>query len=153
MSASLGYQPNGSNLYGVTGQPTFVPSSQQVVIPQITIPQPFQTNQQFQQPVIQGPQLYRVKGMDGAKRFQTVANACYALFDEDEDVMYIKETDGNNYPSIRRFVFSEEDEPAPAPPPEYVTVEDFNKFKEEILNAKQPVRSKTGKSTGGDAAE
>ena len=64
--------------------------------------------------------------MDGAKVFPTQANGMYALFDDDDDVFYLKETDGNNYPSIRRFRFVEEDEPAPEPPPEYVTKDDYD---------------------------
>ena len=115
--------------------PTAVPNSQQVVIPQITIPQitqpqPWQNigwngNGSTQGTQV-GPQPYKVHGMDGAKAFPTQANGMYALFDDDDDVFYLKETDGNNYPSIRRFRFVEEDEPAPAPPPEYVTKDDYN---------------------------
>lgn len=157
---------NSLPTFGSTVQPTAVPSNSQVVIPQITIPQ-------YSAPVsqipVQGPQLHKVTGMDGAKRFVTQPNAMYALFDEDDDVMYIKVTDKNNYPvSLTRYRFYEEAEPKPEPPPEYVTkeeydalkktqdelLESFNSLKEELNNAKQSVRSQTSaKSTAKSSTE
>lgn len=135
--------------------PSVVPGAQQVVIPQITIPQP---QQMFQPaPQTQAPQrsadLYRVHGMDGAKQFPTQPNSRYALFDEDEDIFYIKVTDQNNYPvSLKRFVFIEEDEPVPAAP-QYVTMEEFNRFKEEMLNGKQSVRAEGGSASAVPTAD
>ena len=131
--------------------PQVVPNNQQVVIPQITFPSMPTI------PSIQGPQLTRVKGMDGAKRFPTTANAMYALFDEDDDVMYIKVTDQNNYPvSLKRYRFVEEEETVPASP-EYVTKDDYNvlcdevkKLKEELQNAKQPVQKQSGNAYNGN---
>ena len=150
-------------------QQTPVPSSQQVVIPQITIPQPMQSYQMpqaYSPAALSGPQLNKVHGLDGAKQFITQANAMYALFDDDDDVMYIKVTDANNYPvSLKRYRFHEEEEPAPKDPPEYVTKTEFEEYKkaptetyvtqeqykellasidllkEEMQNAKQPVRT------------
>ena len=128
-----------------TMQPTVVPSTSQVVIPQITFPQttPYASYQPTNQQVtLQGPQLNKVHGMDGAKQFLTVANAMYALFDDDDDVFYVKVTDKNNYPiTLKRYRFYEEEEPTEETP-QYVTMDEFNKFKEEILNAKQSVRAK-----------
>lgn len=130
---------------GSTMQPTVVPSTSQVVIPQITFPQtaPYMPVQQTNQQVaLQGPQLNKVHGMDGAKQFLTVANAMYALFDDDDDVFYVKVTDKNNYPvTLKRYRFYEEEVPVEEAP-QYVTMAEFNKFKEEILNAKQSVRVK-----------
>ena len=126
-----------------------VPSNNQIVFPQITFQQPFgsfQNSQPVQQNTV-GPQLYHCKGMDGAKCFPTVPNSEIAIFDEDDDVMYIKETDKNNYPvSLRRFRFVEEEEVIP----EYVTkkeydslMEEFKKLKEEIGNGKQFIQKST----------
>ena len=139
---------------------TAVPSNQQVVIPQITIPQPLsQMQMQPQYVPIQTHQLDRIKDLDEAKRFSTLANSRYALFLEDDDVMYIKETDNNNYPTLTRYRFYKEDEPIPEAPPEYVTKEELSSYKlitheeyetlieklqelkEEVANAKQPVRA------------
>ena len=115
--------------------PSVMPGAQQVVIPQITIPSPASMAPSVQ-PVRQGVDIYRVHGMDGAKQFPTQPNSRYALFDEDDDIFYIKVTDQNNYPvSLKRFCFIEEDEPVPVTP-QYVTVEEFNRFKEEMLNGK-----------------
>ena len=122
-----------------------VPSNQSVVIPQITIPQPIQPFVQNPMPTMQqaipGVQPLKVKGLDGAKAYLTQPNGMYMLFDEDDDVFYCKITDNNNYPvSLKRYRFVEEEEPTPEPPPEYVTMEEFKKFKEEMLNARQSVR-------------
>ena len=160
----------GSNAYvppyGNSGFQMPIPGSQQVVIPQITIPtsQPFAGFQSQPQSLSQAVDLYRVKDMDGAKQFQMTPNSRVALFKEDDDVMYIKQTDNNNYPiSLKRYRFYEEEEPAPEAPPEYATKEDLSNWikanddrfseimasfnqgldslREEIANGKQSVRS------------
>lgn len=43
-------------------------------------------------------QLIRVTGMDGAKAYQMGPNSCVPLFDSDNDIMYIKSTDGAQVP-------------------------------------------------------
>lgn len=111
---------------------------QQPIVPQINWQMP-----QSQSVAIPGPQLTRVNGLDSAKAFPTVANAMYALFDENDDILYIKQTDASNYPTIKRYRFVLEEE-KPVAVPRYVTVEEFNKFKEELLNAKQSVRAESG---------
>lgn len=86
--------------------------------------------------------LKRVKGLDAAKAYPMGPNSEIALFEEEDDVMYIKITDSNNFPSIRKFRFTEE--PLEIPNKEqYVTIEEFNKLKEELLNAKQLIREQT----------
>lgn len=135
--------------------PTPVPNNQQVVIPQITMPvmQPFPQSYPAQgtmanrldgaqSSMIPGPQLTRVKGLDGAKAFATQPNAMYALFDEDDDIMYVKVTDGNNYPvSLKRYRFVEEEEPAPEAPPEYVTKEEFTELSERLNDLSQKLEA------------
>ena len=152
---------------GVLPYPTAVPSNQQVVIPQITFPQSFSyTPQPVNQVEIPGPQLDKVHGMDGAKRFQTLANAMYALFDDDDDVFYIKVTDKNNYPTtLKRYRFFEEEEPEVQSSMPAVTKEEYDTLAKEVdslrdeirmlkegnINAKQPIRSKASKPTAIDA--
>ena len=114
---------------------------QQPVVPQLTWP--INSATPIGQQSIPGPQLTRVNGLDSAKAFPTVANAMYALFDENDDILYIKQTDASNYPTIKRYRFVLEEE-KPVVPVQYVTVEEFNKFKEELLNAKQSVRAESG---------
>ena len=92
----------------------------------------------------QGEDLHSVRGMDGAKRFQTKPNSRYAMFDEDDDVFYIKVTDQNNYPvSLKRYRFTEEEEPEPEVP-QYVTMSEFTKFKEELLDGIKHLRAESG---------
>lgn len=62
-------------------------------------------------PMPQTPQapvdnLIRVTGLDGAKAYQLPPNSSIALFDANNDIMYIKTTDGAGFPSIRAFSFS-----------------------------------------------
>lgn len=91
------------------------------------------------QPSIAGNQLIKVKDLDSAKAYPTSPNSSVALFEENDDVMYIKTTDANNFPTIRKFRFTEEPLEVPNST-QYVTIDEFNKFKEEILNAKQFVQ-------------
>lgn len=84
------------------------------------------------------PQLVKVSGLDGAKAYQMPPNSSVALFHESEDILYVKTTDGAGFPTIKTFRF----EPFEVPTVEfekYVTIDEFNKFKEEVLNAKQSV--------------
>lgn len=65
---------------------------------------------QFNSPYFNGNnnnQLTRVTGIEGAKTFQMFPNSTVALFDSNEDLMYIKSTDGGGFPTIRTFKFEE----------------------------------------------
>lgn len=115
-------QPNLLNPYGLQNTPLYAS-----LVPQAT--------------TSQGPQLLRVKGIESAKLFQTVPNSQVALFDEDEDILYIKTTDASNFPTIRKFKFVEIPDSPPAQQGNYVTMDEFNKFKEELLNGKLNIRS------------
>ncbi len=56
-----------------------------------------------------GRDLPKVKGIESAKMFITMPDSRCAVFDEDDDVFYIIETDSSNFKSkIRRFRFYEE---------------------------------------------
>ena len=56
-----------------------------------------------------------------------------AFFDEDEDYCYIKKTDTNGGVILLRYRL--EEDPIPHfDPKKYVTVDDFSRFKEEILD-------------------
>ena len=61
--------------------------------PQMMKPTPVQPQEQTQS-------LIRVNGIDGAKAYQMPANSTVALFDSNEDVMYVKSTDGAGFRSI-----------------------------------------------------
>lgn len=119
--------------------PTPLIPNQQVVIPQITIPQGFQT----------GPaNSIIVKGKEVAKNFKLPPNFRGALFDEDQPVFYYRETDANgNDICFKTCSYTEIEEP---PEPQYLTVQEFkesmesfaNKLKEDLMNNGQFVRSK-----------
>ena len=96
-------------------------------------------------PIYQNPiDLLHVKGTAGAREYQMNRDSRVALFDEDEDYVYIKKTDSNGQPSYRKFKLIEEPFEEPSTfqnGVQYVTMEEFNRFKEEILNAQQSIQS------------
>ena len=83
-------------------------------------------------------QLIKVSGLEGAKAYQMGPNSSVALFHESEDILYVKSTDGAGFPTIRTFKFEPMEEPT-VEYTKYVTLDEFNKFKEEVY-AKQPVQ-------------
>lgn len=92
----------------------------------------------------QTTQLIQVNGIESAKAYPTLPNSTVALFDSNDDILYIKSTDASNFPTIRKFRFKEESLETQAQNNiQYVTIEEFNKFKEEILNGKQFVSEST----------
>ena len=115
--------------------------------PNITTAVPTQINWQLPQivnlPYIQSAKtsnFIRVKGIEGARSYPTGPNSDIGLFDEDEDLMYRKITDNNNYSVIEVYEFRKRETESKPDLKEYVTGEDFNKFKEELLNGKQSIR-------------
>ena len=83
------------------------------------------------QPQPQTQQLIRVSGMDGAKAYQMGANSSVALFHENDDVFYIKSTDGAGFPTIHAYRFEPISDEQPKSE-QYVTVEMFEQFKKEL---------------------
>lgn len=87
--------------------------------------------------------LIAVHGEEGAKQYSMRPNSRVALFDVNEDIMYIKQTDSNNYPTLKTYRFVEVVNEPVEPPQQYVTIEEFNKLKEELLNEQQSIREST----------
>ena len=112
-----------------------------------------QMNNQQIFPQEQTQNLIRVNGIDGAKTYQMSANSTVALFDSNEDIMYIKTTDGAGFPSIRTFNFVEiKQNEKSSGSQDYISRQEFEEFKKELMNnGKQSIsRSKsnlTDKST------
>lgn len=104
----------------------------------------------------QGQQLIRVNGLEGAKAYQMGANSTVALFDSNNDIMYVKNTDGAGFGSIRAFKFSEMNLNSSAPVSEYVTKNEFEELKKEVQNYAEQFISKskpaTKKSVSDDSA-
>lgn len=111
----------------------------------------YYNQQNYQQE--QAQNLIRVNGIDGAKTYQMPANSTVALFDSNEDIMYIKTTDGAGFPSIRTFNFVEiKQNEKSSTSQDYISRKEFEEFKKELMNnGKQSIsRSKsnlTDKST------
>ena len=115
------------------------------LIPQNQYYNPQMNNQQIF-PQEQPQNLIRVNGIDGAKAYQMNANSTVALFDSNEDIMYIKNTDGAGFPSIRMFKFEEVNEITKSEEKQdYISRKEFEKFKKELMNnGKQSIsRSKS----------
>ena len=80
-----------------------------------------------------GQRLLRAKGFEAAEKYPFPRDCEAVIFDEDEDVFYLKFTDVNGAVTVRMFDYTER--PIPKfDPTKYVTVDDFKSFKEEILN-------------------
>lgn len=93
--------------------------------------------------------LIRVTGIDGAKAYQMPPNSTVALFDSNEDVMYVKSTDGAGFPTIRTFSFSPMEQPKETIPTDFVSRTEFEDFKKEMKEyGKQFIQqSKPSRST------
>lgn len=106
--------------------------------------------QQQMFPSQQPQSLIRVTGMDGAKAYQMPPNSSVALFDEGEDIFYVKTTDGAGFPTVRAFAFTPIELNQPAKPQsDYVTREEFEELKGMIFDGKQSVR-KNSRSSSAD---
>lgn len=92
--------------------------------------------------------LIKVNGIESVRAYTTMPNSTVVLFDANKDTFYVKTTDASNYPTIRVFNFMEEKIPK-IETSEYVTKDEFNQFKEEIINGKQSVRSYSRKRLDG----
>ena len=123
-------------------------------MPQQSLPNNFQAIQNSFQPMLNASsgndQLVGVNGFESAKAYPTKPNGTYVLFDTGKDVFYVKNTDASNFPTIKAYSFKEIKPEEAQTEEKYVTVEEFRKFKKEILNGKQFVR-KPARSADGSA--
>lgn len=79
--------------------------------------------------------LQFVNGMEGARGFRTMNNSTVPLFEKDDDIMYIVQTDGFGNKNIKRYRCIEEDPPKMEDL--FVSKESFNELKGEITDVKQ----------------
>ena len=128
------------NIYGFNPNTIQTPAYPQPRI--TTTPNPPLIN-----PISSPTELPMVNGYESAMRYPMQPNSRIALFDANEDIMYIKQTDASGYPVITRYRFSKVEEKQQEDV-KYVTLDEFNKFKEEMLNGQQFIRkSESSKST------
>ena len=83
--------------------------------------------------LVQGQRLITSHGWEGADKIAFPIDCEAAIFDEDDDYCFIKKTDTNGNATLRMFRLEEVEIPR-FDPKKYVTVDDFNSFKEDILN-------------------
>ena len=89
--------------------------------------------------------LVRVTGIEGARAYQLPPNSVMPLFDGNEDVFFLKTTDGGGFPTLRRFRFAEE--PLTPQAEQAVTRQELNALSEKIdrlmeaMNGEQLVRN------------
>ena len=98
-------------------------------------------------------QLIPVHGMDGAMAYNIGPNCRVPLFDDSEDVFYIKSTDKYGVPTVKRYRFEEEilldgEDPKAVSLKDIRTIikEELDSIKEELLNGQQSV-SETDNTT------
>lgn len=104
----------------------------------------------------QNNSLIRVTGMDGAKAYQMPPNSVVALFDGNEDIFYIKTSDGAGFSTIKPFRFMPiEESTAPvANPTDFATKQELASLQHEIeemkgalINAQQSVSEQPATTT------
>lgn len=93
----------------------------------------------YQQPLYgQTNNLIRVNGIEGAKAYQMSPNGTVVLFDDNNDIFYLKTSDGAGFASIREFAFTEKKTPAESRTDDFMTKTEFEteikKIREEIKN-------------------
>lgn len=93
--------------------------------------QPYMTN--FN-PYANRQEIIRVNGLDGAKAYQMMPNSNIALFDGNDDVFYIKSTDGGGFGSIRTFRF-EEIKSNPEAKNDYITRKDMEEYVKQLIQS------------------
>ena len=114
--------------------------------------------QPMQQPMepmmgMQAQGLIKVNGRAGADAYQMAApNSMVALFDANDDVFYIKSTDGAGYPSIKAYRFTDAGEVS-VPVEDWVSRQEFNTFKTELQEALKDVKQLVQKKRGAAAAD
>lgn len=110
--------------------------------------QPPQTNQG----------LLWVQGEAGAKSYLVAPNTTVLLMDSDESVFYLKSADSTGMPSLRVFAYSEvtgggKVENVMKKNKEFVEREEFENFKNEILEKIKPPQTTKTRKSNTDAQE
>lgn len=118
--------------------PTFQPYPYQDQLNQLRNQNPMPM-QGFQMPMSRPDQngLNWVQGEAGAKSWIVNPGATVLLMDSENQRFYVKSADMNGVPAMRTFQYTEVGGQSPQAVPQqaqFVTVEEFNGFKNDILN-------------------
>lgn len=77
--------------------------------------------------------LVSVTGIEGAKAYQLPPNSSMPLFDQNNDILYLKTTDSAGYPTIRTFSFKAVEQADQKPQPvDYVPRSEFDQLSEKV---------------------
>lgn len=118
--------------------------AQQIPLQRMMVPNPPQINAAPQQQ----RDLEKVNGIESARQYIMPPNSRVALFDINDDIFYVRETDASGFPTIRKFRFYEEIENnVQTQETQYLTLDEFNKFKEELINGEFSIPFKSGATT------
>lgn len=137
------YQPAGFQSYyqqpvSPQYQPRWQPTVQYTNAPQTTAVPQYQTQNISQS---NNSNIFWVQGESGAKSFSNlVPGVPVALWDSEEQVIYIKTIDQNGKPSMTVLDYTErgvESKEKPATQIEYVTQEQFNNLNNEMVTKEQ----------------
>lgn len=147
------YQPYTSMYQSPYGQPPYYNAYATLQNNQQNFPQPQQQPQNAQpQPQQQVPiqsNIEYVNGIEGAKAFILPPNTQKLLLDSDNPFFYIKTTDLQGKPSVRRFKYididaeqqAEMQKQEPQPQPLYVTLQQY----QEVLDTLDTLRKELDK--------
>lgn len=89
-----------------------------------------------------GDRLQKVNGQTSALQYRMNPNSRDVLFDANEDVFYIITSDASGTNTVQAYSFTPVKQVDPKTE-QYVTMEEFNKFKEEVMNGQQLVWTKS----------
>lgn len=102
------------------------------------------------QPVRPDPSgLNWVQGEAGAKSWMVTPGSTVLLMDSEGQRFYLKSADANGVPAMRIFEYSEVAPTRPTQPaqaPQFVTVDEFNAFRAEIVSKLEKPANEKGKA-------
>ena len=106
-------------------------------------------------------QCIRVHGFEDAKSYSMGANCRVPLFDDTDDLLYVKSTDQNGFPTIRRYRLVEEvivdtnnsGNGIPLNDIRSMIRDEISMMKEELLNAQQSVSTTSNNQCTNDTRE
>lgn len=154
------YQPYGTMYQSPYGQPPFYNAYASLQNNQQNFPQPQQQTQNPQvQPQPQVPiqsNIEYVNGIEGAKALILPPNAQKMLLDSDNPFFYIKTTDMQGKPTVKRFKYIDVDEEQrtekkDVPMVDYVTLDQFEELLDNFDNLRKEFEKM--KSTKGKKVE
>lgn len=77
--------------------------------------------------------LVSVTGIEGAKAYQLPPNSSMPLFDQNNDILYLKTTDSAGYPTIKSFSFKAIEQADQKPQPvDYVPRSEFDALAHDV---------------------